>query len=77
MRSALWSAGRITGGVSAGFAGYRPAMGLVLLLIILALIVGGVGLLVEALWWLLIISLILFVIGALTGWRTRGRPPPA
>jgi hypothetical protein len=48
-------------------------MGLVILLIILALILGGVGLVVEALRWFLIIALILIVIGALMGFRTRGR----
>ena len=48
-------------------------MGLVLLLVVLALIVGGVGLAVEALWWLLIIALVLFVVGALAGYRGRSR----
>ena len=37
------------------------------IIIILALIVGGVGLAVEALRWLLIIALVLLVVGALTG----------
>ena len=35
-------------------------MGAVLLLVILALLLGGVGLAVEALRWLLIIALVLF-----------------
>lgn len=48
-------------------------MPLIILLIILALIVGGVGLLVEGLLWLLIISLVLFVVGGLLGFRGRGR----
>jgi hypothetical protein len=52
-------------------------MGLVVLLIILALVLGGIGLLVEALWWLLIIALILFILGGITGWRGRSRPPAA
>lgn len=47
-------------------------MGLVILLLILALLLGGVGLFVEALRWLLIIALILFVVGAITGWSRRG-----
>jgi hypothetical protein len=50
-------------------------MGLVILLIVLALIFGGVGIAVEALRWLLIIALILFIVGAVTG--ARGRRPPA
>ncbi len=48
----------------------------VILLLILALVLGGFGLFVEALRWLLIIALVLFVVGAFTGWRGRagGRP---
>ncbi len=46
-------------------------MGIVILLIILALVFGGIGLLVEGLMWLLIISVILLVIGAVTGSRGR------
>lgn len=46
-------------------------MGIVIILIILALIFGGVGLLVEGLFWLLIIGLVLLVLGAVMG--TRGR----
>ena len=46
-------------------------MGAVLLIILLALILGGVGLAVEALRWLLIIALVLFVVGLLTGYRGR------
>ena len=40
------------------------------IIIILALLLGGVGLAVEALRWLLIIALVLLVVGALTGRRT-------
>ena len=40
------------------------------IIIILALLLGGVGLAVEALRWLLIIALVLLVIGAFTGRRT-------
>ena len=46
-------------------------MGLVLLLLLLALIFGGVGLFVEGLKWLLIIALVLLVVSALTGYRGR------
>jgi hypothetical protein len=44
-------------------------VGLVLLLLILALLFGGVGLFVEGLKWLLIIALILLLVGAVTGYR--------
>lgn len=46
-------------------------MGLALLLIVLALIIAGVGLFISAVKWLLIISAVLFVAGALTGWARR------
>ncbi len=46
-------------------------MGLVILLLVLALIFGGVGLFVEGLKWLLIIALVLLVISAFTGFRSR------
>lgn len=46
-------------------------MGLVIALIILALIVGGIGLLVEGLFWLLIIAGILFLAGVVAGFFTR------
>lgn len=48
-------------------------MGIVIALVILALILGGVGLLVEGLFWLLIISLVLFVVGGVFGMRGRTR----
>lgn len=51
-------------------------MGLVIALLLLALLLGGVGLFVEALRWVLIIALVVFVISALTGWRSYGRRPP-
>ena len=41
--------------------------------IILALVAGGVGLLVEGLLWLLIIAGILFLIGLFFGFRGRSR----
>ena len=50
-------------------------MGLVLLLLLLALVFGGLGLLVEGLKWVLIIAIILFIVGALSGVRARGRRP--
>jgi hypothetical protein len=46
-------------------------MGLVAVLLILALLIGGVGLFVEGLKWLLIIALILFVASFFTGYRGR------
>ena len=46
-------------------------MGLVVLLLILALLFGGVGLFVEGLKWLLIIALVLFVVSFFTGYRGR------
>ena len=46
-------------------------MGLVALLLILALIFGGVGLFVEGLQWLLIIAVVLFIVSFFTGYRGR------
>jgi hypothetical protein len=46
-------------------------MGLVVLLLLLALLFGGLGLFIEGLKWLLIIALVLFVVSALTGFRGR------
>lgn len=46
-------------------------MSAVVLLLILALLVGGVGLFVEGLKWLLIVALVLIVAGMLTGSRSR------
>jgi hypothetical protein len=45
---------------------------LVIVLLLLALLFGGVGLFVEGLMWLLVIALILFVVSAVTGFRGRG-----
>jgi hypothetical protein len=42
-------------------------VGLVVALLLLALLLGGVGLAVEALRWLLIIAVVLFIVGAVTG----------
>jgi hypothetical protein len=46
-------------------------MGAVALLLILALLFGGVGLFVEAARWALIIALVLLVVSAFTGYRGR------
>ena len=46
-------------------------MGLVLVLLLLALLFGGLGLFVEGLKWALIIALVLVVVGALSGYRGR------
>jgi hypothetical protein len=46
-------------------------MRLAVVLILLALLLGGVGLAVEALRWILIIALVLFVLGAVSGGRSR------
>lgn len=46
-------------------------MGLVVLLLVLALLLGGVGLFVHALWWMLIIAAALVIAGAFTGYGRR------
>jgi len=48
-------------------------MGLVVVLLVLALVLGGVGLCVEALRWVLIIALILLVVSIVTGFLGRRR----
>ncbi|MEX0659956.1 MAG: hypothetical protein WD080_12560 [Egibacteraceae bacterium] len=48
-------------------------MGIVIALVLLALIFGGIGLLVEGLLWLLVIAAVLVVLGAVFGFRGRGR----
>ena len=48
-------------------------MALVLLLIILALLIGGVGLLVKGLAWILIIAVALLIVGAVLGMSGRSR----
>ncbi len=48
-------------------------MWLVILLLLLALLLGGVGLFVEGLKWVLIIALVVFVLSALMGFRRRRR----
>lgn len=48
-------------------------MGTVALILVLALIIGGVGFAVKALWWMLIIAGALALVGLITGYRTWGR----
>ena len=48
-------------------------MGLVLAILLLALLLGGVGLFIEGLFWLVVISLALFVVSGIVGFGTRGR----
>jgi hypothetical protein len=48
-------------------------MRLVVVLLILALLLGGLGLFVEALRWVLIIALILLVVSIVTGFLGRRR----
>ena len=45
-------------------------MGLVIVLLVLALLFGGLGLFVEGLFWALIIGIGLSIAGAFTGYRT-------
>ena len=47
-------------------------MALVVILLLLALVLGGAGLAIEGLKWLLIIALVLLIAGAFTGYRGRG-----
>lgn len=46
-------------------------MGVVLVLLLLALLFGGMGLFVEGLKWALIVALILVIAGAFSGYRGR------
>ncbi len=46
-------------------------MGLALLILLLALLLGGVGLFVEALRWVLIIAVVLLILSVVTGARGR------
>jgi hypothetical protein len=46
---------------------------LAVILLLLALLVGGVGLFVEGLKWILIIALVLLIVSALTGFGGRRR----
>ena len=48
-------------------------MGVALVILLLALLLGGVGLFVEALRWVLIVAVVLLLVGAVTGWMGRAR----
>jgi hypothetical protein len=48
-------------------------MTLLIILLILALIFGGIGLLVEAAAWALIIAVVLLIAGVIAGFVGRGR----
>ncbi len=48
-------------------------MGIAVIVLLLALLLGGVGLFVEALRWLLIIAIVLLIVGGVVGWIGRGR----
>ncbi len=48
-------------------------MRVALIVLILALLLGGIGLLVAALRWVLIVALVLFLVGLVSGWRGRAR----
>lgn len=50
-------------------------MGIAIAVLLLALLLGGIGLAVEALRWLLIIALVLFLVSAVTGYRGRRSVP--
>jgi hypothetical protein len=62
--------------VTGGPSREEDTVGLLLLLIVLAIVVGGFGLLVEGLTWLLIIAGILFLAGLFFGWRGRSPRSP-
>jgi len=46
-------------------------MGLVVLLLVLALLLGGIGLVAHALWWMLVIAAALVLAGAFMGFARR------
>ena len=46
-------------------------MGIAIALVLLALLLGGVGLAVEALRWVLIIAVVLLIVSVITGVRGR------
>jgi hypothetical protein len=47
-------------------------VGVIVLLLVLALLMGGVGLFAEGLTWLLVVALVLFAASAFSGWYHRG-----
>ena len=46
-------------------------MGWIILIVVAALVIFGVGLLATAFRWLLIIGVVLLIIGLFAGWRRR------
>jgi ABC-type multidrug transport system permease subunit len=48
-------------------------VGLLVVLLVLALLFGGIGLLVEGLRWILIIALVLLIASFISGFASRGR----
>jgi hypothetical protein len=48
-------------------------MAVVIVLLLLALLIGGIGLFVTGLKWLLIIALVLLVVSLISGSRARAR----
>jgi hypothetical protein len=48
-------------------------MGLVVAILLLALLLGGVGLFVEGLFWVAVIGLVLFIASGFMGFTQRGR----
>lgn len=44
-------------------------MALIVVLVVLALLLGGVGLAVHALWWLFVIGVVLIIVAAIRGTR--------
>jgi hypothetical protein len=48
-------------------------MGLAVLILVLALLLGGVGFFVEALRWVIIIAVVLLLAGLIAGWMGRAR----
>ena len=52
-------------------SGKEGAMGIVVLLLVLALLFGGVGLASSALWWMLVIAGALVIAGTFTGFGRR------
>ena len=48
-------------------------MGIVLAILLLALLLGGVGLFIEGLFWVAVIGLVLFIVSGVMGFSQRGR----
>ena len=50
-------------------------MGLILLVLLLALLLGGLGFLIHALWIVAVIVAVVWIVGFFMGGAERGRPP--